>query len=616
MEGSVENKLLKKIVSGTVLTLLLISIVTLPCNIQPVKAESRNIIATYGSGYLEDIDGVLVLHVKGSPYEMGYQNGFLLKDSIQAQIQRGIQEIIDMGYSYEYLVNCAQAMEPHIPQEYIEEMQGLADGASMNYTDVLLAQIQIDIILYGPGWTGCSGFVVFGNATKDGHLYHGRSFDWHLPPEPIGLITVYEPENGNAFVNVGSFGGVGLHTGMNKEGITFGSKISLSADQTLDGMPAGFVNRKVVQYSNNLTEAIDIICQTDRTVSGNIVLGDGKNLNACVVEMSANYCKVFWAGDPAENIEPHYSIPNAVRRTNHYVDEELAATQRSPYDPREWWYSVATNSWDRYEKLSQLIVGNYSNIDAEMSIEFLRTPPVAWHPINEQSTVFDSTDLELWVANANSTTPAYLREFIYLSYDDLFSEYLIDLTISSTAGGNVTTPGEGTFIYEKGREVNLVAAPGAGYHFVNWTGNVSTIADVEDDTTTITMQDNYDITANFEADVPRGCFIATSAYGTSMAKEVEILREFRDKYLLTNPLGQALVDFYYKVSPPIAEFINEHPSLKPIVKAGLLPAVVMSTVAVNTTPAEKAVIVGLLVLVSVAIAVWVTRRRGEGPEYT
>ena len=117
-------------------------------------------------------------------------------------------------------------------------------------------------------------------------------------------------------------------------------------------------------------------------------------------------------------------------------------------------------------------------------------------------------------------------------------------------------------------------------------------------------------------EVPEICFIATAAYGTPMAEEIQILREFRDEYLLTNPLGQALVGVYYRVSPPIAEFITEHPSLKPIVRAGLLPAVTMSTVAVNTTPVEKTAIVGLLVLVSVALAVWAMRRRGRDPEYT
>jgi hypothetical protein len=83
---------------------------------------------------------------------------------------------------------------------------------------------------------------------------------------------------------------------------------------------------------------------------------------------------------------------------------------------------------------------------------------------------------------------------------------------------------------------------------------------------------------------PSSCFTATAAYGTPMAEEIQILREFRDEYLLTNPLGQALVDVYYRVSPPIAEFITEHPSLKPIVRLGLLPAVVMSAVIVNANP--------------------------------
>jgi len=194
-----------------------------------------------------------------------------------------------------------------------------------------------------------------------------------------------------------------------------------------------------------------------------------------------------------------------------------------------------------------------------------------------------------------------------------------DLTTSSTEGGLVTTPGEGTFNYTAGTVVDLVATPDAGYQFVEWTGDVGTIADVNDDTTTITMDGNYSITANFEGEPSPGvcgCFIATAAYGTPMAEEIEILREFRDEYLLTNPVGKGLVDFYYRVSPPIAEFITEHPSLKPIVRAGLVPVVAMSAVAVNTSPAEKALIVGLVVLVSVALAVWATRQRRRGPEYT
>jgi len=66
----------------------------------------------------------------------------------------------------------------------------------------------------------------------------------------------------------------------------------------------------------------------------------------------------------------------------------------------------------------------------------------------------------------------------------------------------------------------------------------------------------------------------------------------------------------------MAEFINEHPVLKTMVRVGLLPAVVISTIVVNTTQAQKIAIIGLVALVSVALAVWITKQRGRDPEYT
>jgi len=111
------------------------------------------------------------------------------------------------------------------------------------------------------------------------------------------------------------------------------------------------------------------------------------------------------------------------------------------------------------------------------------------------------------------------------------------------------------------------------------------------------------------------CFVATAAYGSPMAEEIQILREFRDKYLLTNPPGRALVDLYYRVSPPVARFITEHPALQPIVRAALVPALALSTLAVTSAPSTQIAILALL-LASVAMAVWATKRRERGPAYS
>jgi hypothetical protein len=73
------------------------------------------------------------------------------------------------------------------------------------------------------------------------------------------------------------------------------------------------------------------------------------------------------------------------------------------------------------------------------------------------------------------------------------------LAITSTEGGSVTTPGEGIFTYDACTVVTLKATADTGYRFVSWTGNVSTISDVNAATTNITMNDNYTITADFRA---------------------------------------------------------------------------------------------------------------------
>jgi len=77
-----------------------------------------------------------------------------------------------------------------------------------------------------------------------------------------------------------------------------------------------------------------------------------------------------------------------------------------------------------------------------------------------------------------------------------------DLTIASTSGGSVTTPGEGVFTYDEGTVVDLAATPGFGYLFDDWTGDVGTIAHVNAATTTITMNGDYSITASFVANTP------------------------------------------------------------------------------------------------------------------
>ncbi len=98
-----------------------------------------------------------------------------------------------------------------------------------------------------------------------------------------------------------------------------------------------------------------------------------------------------------------------------------------------------------------------------------------------------------------------------------------------------------------------------------------------------------------------GCFIATAAYGSYLDPHVKVLRYFRDQYLLTNSLGQAFVQFYYRQSPPAADYIRQHEILRTVARCVLTPIVY-----VIQYPS-------LLLFVCVpAVAVIVSRRKRRG----
>ncbi len=68
-----------------------------------------------------------------------------------------------------------------------------------------------------------------------------------------------------------------------------------------------------------------------------------------------------------------------------------------------------------------------------------------------------------------------------------------------------------------------------------------------------------------------GCFIATAVFGSKMDGHVEILCTFRDNRLLTNQFGRGIVNLYYRLSPPAADYLKQHPFARVVVKYTLIP---------------------------------------------
>ncbi len=91
-----------------------------------------------------------------------------------------------------------------------------------------------------------------------------------------------------------------------------------------------------------------------------------------------------------------------------------------------------------------------------------------------------------------------------------------------------------------------------------------------------------------------------------MAPDVEVLRRFRDRHLLTNPPGRAFVRFYYRHSPPVARFIAEHEYLRTATRAALTPVVF----AVKYPLAVFSIII-LFAYIALLLHRWKVKEEGE-----
>jgi len=157
--------------------------------------------------------------------------------------------------------------------------------------------------------------------------------------------------------------------------------------------------------------------------------------------------------------------------------------------------------------------GLFPDYDAGMVVELVAMAEEGYHFVQWTGDVSAIAD----VYDAESTITMNGDYSIRAEFTPAY-----ELIISSSAGGSVTTPGEGTFTYDAGTVVDLRARADEGYDFVDWTGDVGTIDWVTYRSTTITMDSDKSITANFEPEPPPTPEVEYKITGTASQVDVTL----------------------------------------------------------------------------------------------
>lgn len=373
------------------------------------------------NGWVEEVDGALVLHLKGTPYEMGYQRGWFAKEKVQLTVdlfdgllKQAEQEVGLPRFAANLILDITyQLCAPYIPERYKREMEGLADASGCDLKIIRRGHV-ISVITE----RGCSAFAVWGRATADGSLFHGRNFDWITSAglEDTAVLALYEPEGLKPFASVGYAGVIGVYSGMNMEGISISQIGAITEDKSLRGLPLEFVLRRLLEECGEIDDARNIMNSVKHTVGFNYVVADGDARTARAFETTAHHVAEFGPNDPKETVEYAVRIEDAVFRSDEAMDPVVRGLQKCANAPG---LPYGSNSYDhRYMGIVKGVQEHYGKIDQPTALEILKA--TAMDDANLHGVLANSTTRELWVAHAAKGQNASLQPYVHFDLKRLF----------------------------------------------------------------------------------------------------------------------------------------------------------------------------------------------------
>jgi tetratricopeptide (TPR) repeat protein len=413
-------------------------------SIMQAKLETRDGKTWLGQSWVSQREGLTVVRLKGSAFDMGYASGKLL----QAQMKTLEDEFLAMIRGYvpqewkikilrSYVMFRNRRLSDYVSLADRQQIHGIVLGSTdphpeqgdyynrmLNYHAAHdISYMMIDNPLVSKA--GCTAFGAWGAATENGHLITGRNFDWEAAEvfSRDRMVILFEPDDGIPFISLAWASMAGVVSGMNRAGISITINGAPSSLPGATATPVAMVARDILQTATTLTNALDIIRNTRVFVSTLWLIGSKADGRFVVVEKTPQTMNVREAAG------------DSLISANHFQTDKLKD------DSRNLRYLEEATSLPRYDRLSELLQTNRGTINAPRAVAMLRDRnltggqfPGNGHRgtlnalIATHATVMDLTDGIFWAASP----PHQLGKFVAFDVND-FDRELPTLTVAEDA---------------------------------------------------------------------------------------------------------------------------------------------------------------------------------------
>lgn len=240
--------------------------------------------ASTKAGRLENVGGVRVLTLTGTPPQRGEAQGRLLGAQVRVLVKHYVRGfVVRVMGGWKNALAVARAAEPQIPAALRHEMRALAKAAGVTYEEILVLNAHVDAIA-----SGCSSITVQKPLAAAGRVLLARNLDWSAPPgmENLAVVMVVHAPGGRSFASYTYPGFLGVLTALNDAGVAVSMNVSNSKDRARRCRPTPLLIRTALRQAMTAEDLLRRMAAGKRC-SGFLITAADAGAGGRVLEMTA-----------------------------------------------------------------------------------------------------------------------------------------------------------------------------------------------------------------------------------------------------------------------------------------------------------------------------------------